>query len=70
MRAKELIGKEVLDAKAKKVGKVADLELNITKGIVEHIDVKAGFTKGYIINLDMIHVVGDKVILNVPEEEL
>ncbi len=70
MRAKELIGKEVLDAKAKRVGKVSDLEIDITKGIVEHVDVKAGFTKSYIIDLNMIQVVGDKVILKVNEEEL
>ena len=70
MRAKELIGKEVLDANVKKIGKVSDLEVNIERGLVEHIDVKAGFAKGYVVSLDKIHVVGDKIILKVKEEEL
>jgi sporulation protein YlmC with PRC-barrel domain len=70
MRAKDLIGKEILDAKAKRVGKVSDLEVNVTTWAVEHLDVKSGFTKGHIVSLDKIHVVGDKIILNVSEEEL
>jgi sporulation protein YlmC with PRC-barrel domain len=70
MKAKELIGKEVIDAKAKRVGKVSDLDIDITKGIVLHVDVKAGLTKTHAINLDMIQVVGDKVILKVNEEVL
>ena len=70
MKAKELLGKEVLDASARKIGKVVDFELDITKGTIEHIDVKAGFTRGYIVSLDKIHVVGDKIILKVREDEL
>jgi sporulation protein YlmC with PRC-barrel domain len=70
MRVKELIGKEVLDAKAKRVGKVSDLEVNVTTWAVEHLDVKSGFAKGHIIGLDKIQIVGDKIILKANEEEL
>ena len=70
MRVKELIGKEVLDANVKKIGKVSDLEVDIAKGLVEYIEVKAGLTKGYNVGLDKIHVVGEKIILKVKEEEL
>ena len=70
MRVKELIGKEVLDANVKKIGKVSDLEVDIAKGLVEYIEVKASLTKGYHVGLDKIHVVGEKIILKVKEEEL
>jgi len=70
MKAKELLGMEVLDANARKIGKIADFEVDITKGIVENINVKAGFSKGYVIGLDRIHVVGERMILKVREDEL
>lgn len=70
MKAKELLGKEVLDANAKRLGKVTDFEIDVSKGIVQYIDVKAGLRKGYVIGLDKIQVVGDRIILKVKEEEL
>jgi len=70
MKAKELIGKEVLDASARNIGKVVDFEVDVTRGSVEHIEVKAGLKKGYIVSLDKIQVVGDKIILKVKVEEL
>ena len=42
MKAKEFIGKEVLDAAANRVGKVADIEVDIMEGGVHNISVKAG----------------------------
>jgi len=70
MKAKDLLGKEVLDSNAKTIGKVNDFEIDITRGIVEHINVKAGLSKGYVVGLDKIQVVGDRIILTVTEDEL
>jgi len=70
MKAKELIGKEVLDVNAKSIGKVADLEVNVIKGLVEYVEVKSGLKKHHIVSLDKIEVVGDKVILKVKGEDL
>jgi sporulation protein YlmC with PRC-barrel domain len=70
MKAKELIGKEVLDAEARKVGKVVDFDVDIPEAQINSIEVKAGLMKGFIINLDKIHLVGDKIILKVKESEL
>ncbi len=70
MKAKDLLGKEVLDSNAKTIGKVNDFEIDIARGIVEHINVKAGLSKGYVVGLDKIQVVGDRIILTVTEDEL
>ena len=70
MKAKELLGKEVLDASGRTIGKVSDFEVDITKGVVENINVKAGFSKGYLVGLDKIRAVGDRIILTVRENEL
>jgi sporulation protein YlmC with PRC-barrel domain len=70
MKAKELLGKEVLDANARKIGKVVDFDIDIMEGVVNHIEIKAGFSKGHIVNLDKISVVGDRIILKVKENEL
>jgi sporulation protein YlmC with PRC-barrel domain len=70
MKAKELIGKEILDVNAKTIGKVVDLEVDVIKGLVEYVEVKSGFKKHHIVSLDKIEVVGDKVILKVKGEDL
>ncbi len=66
----ELFGKEVLDAGANKVGKVVDLEFDVKQGVVHYIEVKAGLTKRYAVTLDQIDRIGDKVLLNVAEDQL
>ncbi|HUS04269.1 MAG TPA: PRC-barrel domain-containing protein [Dehalococcoidia bacterium] len=48
MRVKELLGKEVLDANAKVVGKVADVNLDIDQVAVVNIVVKKGLIKKII----------------------
>ena len=70
MKANELLGKEVMDADARKIGKVVDFDVDITKGVINDIEVKAWFTKGYIITLDKINIVGERIILGVKENEL
>ncbi len=70
MNTNELFGKEILDASANKIGKVVDLDFDIHKGIVDHIIIKAGLTKRYSISLDKIDKIGDRLVLNVGEDEL
>jgi sporulation protein YlmC with PRC-barrel domain len=66
----DLFGKEVLDTNANRVGKVADIDVDLLQGIVYHFTVKAGLTKKYIIGLDKIHKIGDKIILTIAQEDL
>jgi len=70
MKAKDFIGKEVLDVAANRIGKVADIELDIMEGVVYNVIVKAGLAKKYTLNLDQIDRIGDRVILKVAEDDL
>ena len=70
MKASELFGKEVLDVNANRVGKVADMDVDVLKGAVNHIIIKAGLTKKYVVTLDNIEKIGDKVILRIKAEDL
>ncbi|MFC2069244.1 PRC-barrel domain-containing protein [Chloroflexota bacterium] len=70
MNTKELFGKEVLDVNAIKVGKVNDIDFDLTQGVIHHIIVKAGLVKKRIVSLDKIDKLGDKLILGITEDEL
>ncbi len=70
MKTSELFGKEVLDANANRVGKVTDVEFDLSLGVVNNLIVKAGFTKKFTIPLSSIDKIGDKIILRIRGEEL
>jgi len=70
MNTSELFGKEVLDVNAKGVGKVVDIDIDMVQGVVNHMIVKTGLTKKYIISLNQVEKIGDKVILGIREDEL
>jgi sporulation protein YlmC with PRC-barrel domain len=70
MNTKELFSKRVLDANANEIGKVADMDFNIEKGLINSIVVKAGLTKKYHISLDKIDRIGDDIVLKTSRDEL
>jgi len=70
MNTNELFGKEVLDVNANRVGKVADIDVDVLQGVVNHMIVKAGLTKKYVVSLDKIDKIGDKVVLRVTKDDL
>jgi sporulation protein YlmC with PRC-barrel domain len=70
MKAKELLGKEVVDADAKVVGKVVDIDLDISKATVLDISVKTGLTKKISISPRDIDKIGDKVLLKVVKDKM
>ncbi len=70
MKTSELFGKEVLDSNANRVGKVADIDFDLSQGVIHYLIIKAGFTKKFTIPLSSIDKIGDKIILKVKEEEL
>jgi sporulation protein YlmC with PRC-barrel domain len=70
MRAKELIGKEVIDAGAKIVGNVKDLKLDTKKWEVTGIIVKTGFITKLLIQTGDIDKVGDKIVLKVTMDKI
>ena len=70
MHTNELFGKEVLDVDADRIGKIVDIDVDLLQGVVNHMIIKAGLTKKYVVSLDKIDKIGDKVILRVRANDL
>lgn len=70
MNVKELFGKEVVDAQAENIGRVTDLDIDIERGVVNHIVVKAGLVRRYIVRPEQIEKLGDRILLNLSEAQL
>lgn len=70
MNTKQLFGREVLDVNAKLIGKVMDMEFDKRQGVINHLIVKAGIVKHYEVSFDKISAIGEKIILNVDEDQL
>jgi len=70
MNVKELLGRQVLDANARIIGRVSDIEFDVDRGSISNIVVKAGMIRRYDVKFDNIARIGDKIVLRVSEEEL
>lgn len=70
MNVKDLFGKEVLDARAEMLGKVTDVDVDIEHGVVNHIVVRAGLVRRYIVKPNQIEKLGDRIVLNLSEDQL
>ena len=70
MLTRELFGLEVLDVNANRIGRVMEVDVDMIQGLVNNMVVKAGLMKKYHIGLDKIDKLGDRIVLNVPEEAL
>jgi sporulation protein YlmC with PRC-barrel domain len=70
MKAKDVLGKEVIDVDAKVVGKVVDIDLDIGKAMILDISVKTGLTKKISISPRDIDKIGDKVLLKVSKDKM
>jgi len=70
MKAKNLFGKEVIDADAKVVGKIVNMEIDIKKASIHGILVKSGFRKKVSILPQDIDKIGDKVVLKIAKDKI
>ena len=70
MNARRLFNREVIDAQGNNIGRVADIDVDMVNGVINHIIVAAGLIKKYEIKLDKIMTIGDKVILKIQKDEL
>ena len=70
MNTRQLFGREVLDANAKLIGKVLDIEFDKRQGVIDYLIVKAGIVKQYEVSFEKISAIGEKIILNVDEDQL
>ncbi len=70
MNISELLGKQVLDKNGNNVGKVVDIDINLSQWTVNHMTMKIGMIKKVPIGIDIIEKVGDKIILKITRDEL
>jgi sporulation protein YlmC with PRC-barrel domain len=70
MLVKKLIGKEVISAHGDKLGKIADIEIDLLSSKVKSAVISAGFNTKYKIKLDDIVTIGDTVILRLNADDL
>jgi sporulation protein YlmC with PRC-barrel domain len=70
MLVKKLLGKEVIGSRGDKIGKIADLDIDIVSGTVKSAVISAGLGAKYKIRLDDIVTVGDAVILRLSGSDL
>jgi len=70
MLVKKLLGKEVISSQGNKIGKIADLEIDLVSAKVKNAVISAGFNKKYKIKLEDIITASDTVIIRLSENEL
>jgi sporulation protein YlmC with PRC-barrel domain len=70
MLVKKLIGKEVIGSQGDKIGKIADIEIDILSAKINYAVIAAGFNTKYKIKMDDIVTVGDTVILRLNLNDL
>jgi len=70
MKAKELFGKEVIDAEAKVVGKIVDMDVDIRQASIQGILLRSGLTGKLLILPEDIDKVGDKIVLKITKDKI
>jgi sporulation protein YlmC with PRC-barrel domain len=70
MKSREIIGKEVIDSAAKIIGRVQDLEIDLTKWTVSGVIITRGFLRKATIPAGNMDKVGDKVVLKVAMDKI
>jgi sporulation protein YlmC with PRC-barrel domain len=70
MNTSSIIGKEVLDKNANRVGTVADIDITLPQGTINYLWVRIGMIKRIPVPLDNVDKFGDKVILKITKDEL
>ena len=70
MHTSELLGKQVMDKNGNDVGKVVDIDIDLSQWTVNYIRLRIGMIKKLPIGIDIIDKVGDKIILKITRDEL
>jgi len=70
MLISHIMGKEVLDKSANKIGLVVDIDYNFPLWSINSLVVRMGILKKINIGVEKVDKIGDKVILKVTKDEL
>jgi len=66
----KIMGKEVLDKSANKIGLVVDIDYNFPLWTINYLVVRMGIIKKVNVGVEKVDKIGDRVILKVTEDEL
>ena len=70
MLVKDVFSRDVIDEMGMKVGKISDMEVDMTKGTIQHVVISMGLFKKKEMKLDKIKNIGDTIILNIKKDNL
>ena len=70
MLLSDLAKKEVLDAKANRIGTIVDVNLDVSQGTISHFVLRTGVLKKVPLTADKIDKIGEKIILRVNREDI
>jgi sporulation protein YlmC with PRC-barrel domain len=66
----KIMGKEVLDKSANKIGLVVDIDYNFPLWTINYLVVRMGIIKKVNVGVEKVDKIGDRVILKVTKDEL
>lgn len=70
MLVKKIFTKEIIDSVGDKVGKIADIDVDMSNGTVNFVVLSTGVFAKREMKLDKIKTIGDTIILKVKKEEI
>jgi sporulation protein YlmC with PRC-barrel domain len=66
----KIMGKEVLDKSANKIGLVVDIDYNFPLWTINSLVIRMGIIKKINVGVEKVDKIGDRVILKVTKDEL
>ena len=70
MLVKKIFTKEIIDSQGDKVGKIADIDVDMSNGTINFVVLSTGVFAKREMKLDKIKTIGDTIILNVKKDEI
>lgn len=70
MLTKDLFARKIIDEQGNRVGRIADMDIDINNGTINYLVISTGFLSKKKIKLDQIKSVGDEIILNIRKNTL
>ena len=70
MLVKKIFTKEIIDSQGDKVGKITDMDVDMSAGTINHVIISTGVFQKREMKLDKIKNIGDTIILNVKKDEI
>jgi sporulation protein YlmC with PRC-barrel domain len=70
MKVRDLIGRQVIDADARVVGRIVDVDLDMNSASVRSLIMKSSWTKRYQVSPQEIEKIGDKIILKITKDKM